>query len=148
MSAELLRAGNILLGAYLFFILFGCILVYFEEKNILSFLKGLGLLLFLGGFPALGLYINVNKYYSKPEPIIVCDTCIGGKIHKIYQDISHLCDASNKNSTVFTSFMPLDGELSLTDTCIICWKPFLYHNTHTEQSCFDAVSAMNESINN
>lgn len=147
MSATLLRAEIILLGTYLFFILLGCILVYFEEKNILSFLKGLGLLLFLGSFPALGLYINVNKYYSKPEPIIICDTCIGGKNQKIYQDFTHLCDASNKNSTAFTSFMPLNGELSQTDTCIICWETFLDHNTRAEQSYFDAVFAMNESMN-
>ena len=147
MSATLLRGEIILLGVYLFFILLSCILVYSEEKDMLSFLKGLGLLLFLGSFPALGLYINVNKYYSIPEPIIVCDTCIGGKTHKIYQDITHLCDASNENSTAFTSFMSLDGELSQTDTCIICWETFLDHNTRAEQSYFDAVFAMNESMN-
>lgn len=147
MSATYLRAEIILLGVYLLFILLSCILVYSEKKNFLSFLQGLGLLLFLGVFPALGLCINVKKYFSKPEPIIVFDTCIDGKNHMIYQDITHLCDASNKNSTAFTSFIPLSGELSQTDTCIICWESFLDHNTRAEQSYFDVVSAVNESMN-
>lgn len=137
----------ILLGLFLLGIISGIIYNCYEEKTVSSFFIGiLGALVF-GGFPAWGFYVNLNKYLTEPKPVNVMETCIDGETYLVYQDTIHLCYPSNKNSTCFTSFMSLDCKVFKTDTCIICRRSFLDHDTHREHRYYETVSYMNESMN-
>ncbi len=83
------------------------------------------------------LYIVINKEMANPTPVNTKEVNINGITYIQYQDTTHMCNASDKKSTVFTSLTPVNGEVTKTDTCIICGKRFVEHNTHGEQAYFD-----------
>ena len=83
------------------------------------------------------LYVVINKDIARPIPANTKEVNINGITYIQYQDSTHMCNASDKNSTVFTSLVPTNGEVTKTDTCIICGKRFVEHNTHSEQMYFD-----------
>lgn len=146
-TSVFLRMEIIVLGYISIGLILAVIYNSFKEKKISSFFIGIiGFLLF-GGFPAWGFYINLNKYLTKPEPTHETKVCVDGKLRVQYQDTTHFCHPSDKNSTFFTSYRSPDGEVSKTDTCIICHRSFLDHDTHKEHRYYETVSYMNESIN-
>lgn len=125
-----------------------CFYSTIKEKSISSFFAGIFWILIFGSIPAWGFYITMNKYCSKPKPTIIMETCKDGEIYMMYQDTTHLCHPSDNNSTVFTSYMPPTGAVSQMDTCIICLRPFLAHDTHAEHRFFDAMSKGTEAYYN
>lgn len=146
-TSVFLRMEIIVLGYISIGLVLAVIYNSFKEKKISSFFIGIiGFLLF-GGFPTWGFYINLNKYLTKPEPTNETEIHINGNLCIQYQDTTHLCHPSDKNSTFFTSYMSPDGKVSKTDTCILCHRSFLDHDTHREHRYYETVSYMNESIN-
>lgn len=95
--------------------------------------------LLFAGMTAYNFYVVLNKGIANPKINNAKEITIDGVNHVEYQDTLHLCDASDKNSTVFTSMIPANGTVSKSDTCIICGKSFYYHNTHQEQVYFDGM---------
>ncbi len=146
-TSVFLRMEIIVLGLFSIGLVLTVIYNIIKEKKISFFFIGIIGFLLIGGCPVWGLYINLNKYLTKPKPTNVMETCIGEKTYLVYQDTIHLCYPSNKNSTCFTSFMSLDCEVYKTDTCIICRRSFLDHDTHREHRYYETVSYMNESMN-
>ena len=118
-----------------------------KEKSISYFFVGILWILLFGSIPTWGAYITINKYFSKPVPTNETEVCINGKTRIQYQDTTHLCHPSDKNSTMFTSYLSPYGEVSLTDTCILCLRPFLAHDTQEEHKYYEAMFYMNESMN-
>lgn len=135
-----LRIEIIVLGLFLTSLFLVVIYNSFKEKKISSFFIGIIGFLLLGGFPAWGFYINLNKYLTKPKPTNEIEIYLNGEPRIQYQDITHLCHPSDKNSTCFTSFMSLDGEVLQTDICTICGRHFLDHNTLREYRYYEAVA--------
>jgi hypothetical protein len=135
-----LRIEIIVLGLFLLGIISSVIYNCVKEKTISSFFIGFLGVLVVGGFPAWGFYINLNKYLTKPKPTNVIETCLDGEIRLLYQDTTHLCHPSEKNSTCFTSFLSLNDVILLTDTCTICGKHFLDHYTRQEYRYYEAVA--------
>ena len=123
-----------------------CVYNSFKEKSISYFFLGILWILLFGTIPTWGAYITVNKYYSKPVPTNETEVCINGETRTQYQDTTHLCHASDKNSSMFTSYLSPKGEVSQTDTCILCLRPFLAHDTREEHRYYEAMSYMNESM--
>lgn len=151
MDTFILLLVIIMWGLYLLIVLsFFIYRIYkmFKEEDIYNLFAGILWLLLFGSFPAWGFYITMNKYYSKPKPTIVMETCKDGETCMMYQDTTHLCHPSDNNSTVFTSYMPPNGAVSQMDTYIICLRPFLVHDTHAEHGFFDAMSEGTEAYYN
>ena len=139
-TSLLLRIEIIELGLFLLLMISSAIYNCVKEKTISSFFIGFLGVLLVGGFPAWGFYINLNKYLTKPKPTNVIETCLDGETRLLYQDTTHLCHPSEKNSSCFTSFMSLNGIILQTDTCTICGKHFLDHYTCQEYRYYEAVA--------
>lgn len=78
-------------------------------------------------------YLCLEKSFRKPTQSNKKETYVSGKLYIWYQDTAHLCNASDKNSTIFTSLIAPDDQVSRRDTCIICGKTFECHNTLKDQ---------------
>lgn len=122
-----------------------CVYNSFKENSLSHFFAGILWILIFGSVPAWGLYITTKKYGSKPEPTKTFQTCIDGELRLLYQDTIHLCNPTDKQSTCFTALMS-NVEISQKDTCIICLRPFLAHNTQAEHRYYEAMSYMSESM--
>lgn len=137
----------ILLGLYVLLIISGFIYFCFREKKVSDIILGIFGIILLCGMPVWGLGVNVNKYYSKPEPVNVVEVYRNGVSCKQYQDAAHFCDAEDSNSSVFTSIMSSSGEASQKDICIHCRKPFYHHNTLKEHKYYTCIENMNYAMN-
>lgn len=89
-------------------------------------------------------YLCLEKSFRKPTPSNKKETYVSGKLYIWYQDTAHLCNASDKNSTVFTSLMALNGQVSRRDTCIICGKDFVSHSTLEDRRRTDLAIELGE----
>lgn len=123
-----------------------CVYNTFKENSISILFAGILWILLYGSFPAWGLFITAKKYGSKPEPTKTFRTCIDGDSRLLYQDTIHLCHPSERHSTCFTALMSSHIEMSQKDTCIICLRPFLAHDTPAEHRYFKAMSYLSESM--
>lgn len=133
----------ILCGLFLLGLISAFIYVCFKSENFLTCIAAIFLIILVGYLPACFFYYDVMRYNSQPEPTNKIEKCINGITYIQYQDINHFCHYG-ENATVFTSLMPLDGKASQTDTCIICHKSFLHHDTKDEQDFFQSIIEANE----
>lgn len=136
----------IVLGLFSLGIILGLIYHGFKEKKISSFFIGILGILLVDGFPIWGLYINLNRYCSIPEPTNVIEANIEGEPYVVYQDITHLCQPSNNKSSYFTGRIPIDAEVTQMDLCTICRRRFIDHYTRREYKYYETIAAMNESF--
>ena len=150
MEATILLITTLELGLCLLIIIsmfIYCIYDSFKENSISYFFGGILWILIFGSIPTWGAYIIVNKYCSKPMLTNETEVYINGENRIQYQDTTHLCHPSDKNSTMFTSYLSPNGEVSQKDTCIFCLRPFLAHDTQAEHRYYEAMSYMSESMN-
>lgn len=123
--------------------LFGMALAFFAirtliiDKKKMSFIPLIILFLIIAAISANNFFLVIKKEVSNPEMNNTKKIFINGVTCTQYQDTNHMCNASDRNSTFFTSIVPINGEPQKTDTCIICGGRFFDHNTHREQVYFD-----------
>lgn len=115
-----------------------------KEKSFLCFIVAIIGICLLGYFPACVLSYSANKYFTQPEPTNKIEQHINGVSLTQYQDVSHFCYVSDKNPTVFTSWLSAEGTTSQDDICLICRRPFLYHDTHKEHRFYELLIEISE----
>lgn len=119
------------------FILFGLFLIIgaIRSKELVSGEKLIAIITVVGilFLPCHEAYLDLEKTFRKPNPENMKEIYILGKLYTWYQDTAHLCNASDKKSTFFTSLIAPDGQVSRRDVCIICGKTFECHNTLKDQ---------------
>ncbi len=140
-----LRMEIIVLGLFSIGLVLTVIYNIFKEMKISSVFIGVIGFLLIGGFPTWGFYVNLNKYLTEPEPVNLTETCIDEEIRIIYHDTTHFCPSSYEYSSTFSSFLSPKGEVSKMDTCIVCGRPFIDHDTYKEQNYYKAIYYMNTS---
>lgn len=89
--------------------------------------------------PAYCLIGTLRKFFSKPNPSNLIEMFVDGESLIQYQDTTHFCNATEENSNCFTSRIPIDRNVSKSDTCIHCGRDFSYHNTHKEQNFYNLM---------
>lgn len=80
-----------------------------------------------------------NSFFGKPKPSNIIELDKDGVKYNQYQDTTHMCNASDKESPWFISMIPAGSEASRYDICLNCHRSFANHFTYFEHGLFTAL---------